>query len=97
MGDCMVAFLSVYVFFSVLINVLQRKRKTPRLWLSGPVRDTPLHIAQYPFEIVSQRGVSQGETLIKGEGGIALPQLAMLRHQKPYSAQKGGIAEIVSR
>ena len=25
--------------------------------LSGPVRDTP-HIAQYPFEIVSQRGVS---------------------------------------
>ena len=25
--------------------------------LSGPVRDTP-HIAQYPFEIVSQRGIS---------------------------------------
>ena len=25
--------------------------------LSGPVRDTP-HIAQYPFEIVSQRGIA---------------------------------------
>ena len=32
-------------------------RKPGGLLLSGPVRDTP-HIAQYPFEIVSQRGVS---------------------------------------
>ena len=30
--------------------------------LSGPVRDTP-HIAQYPFEIVSQRGVSHAFSL----------------------------------
>ena len=31
--------------------------------LSGPMRDTP-HIAQYPFEIVSQRGVSQPICLV---------------------------------
>ena len=31
--------------------------------LRGPVRDTP-HIAQYPFEIVSQRGVSRPFALL---------------------------------
>ena len=25
-------------------------------YLSGPMRDTPPHVAQYPFEMVSQRG-----------------------------------------
>ena len=53
--------------------------------LSGPVRDTP-HIAQYPFEIVSQRGVSHPFALFShgiaqvslrypfsGGGGIAPP------------------------
>ena len=89
------------------------------------MRDTP-HIAQYLFEIVSQRGYrtylasfsygiapvslrypfcgeaiacplrmlsKRGKRSEKGEVGYNT-QLAMLRHQKPHSAQQGGIAEI---
>ena len=39
---------------------------------------------------------SRGKTFRKGGRGYRT-QLAMLRHQKPHSAQYGGIAEIVSR
>ena len=82
--------------------------------------EIPPHIAQYLFEIVSQRGVSHPFALLscgiaqvslrypfwRGGGGIAPPlrmlsqggksqkrgrgyrtELAMLRHQKPHSAQ----------
>ena len=63
----------------------------PRYLLNGPVRDTPPHIAQYPFEIASQRGVSHAFSLVfigyrasiaeipLLGGGIAPPLCMLLR------------------
>ena len=69
------------------------------------MRDTP-HIAQYAFEIVSQRGVSHpfclvgmwhhasiAEISLLGEGGIA-PPLRMLSKGETLKKGGGGIAPI---
>ena len=74
--------------------------------LSGPMRDTPPPVAQYPFEIVSQRGVSHPVCLVftgyrasiaeilllwGGGGGIA-PPLRMLSKGETPRKGGGGIA-----
>ena len=46
---------------------------------SGPVRDTPPHIAQYPFEIVSQRAVSHAFCLVFIGYRASIAEIPLLR------------------
>ena len=47
--------------------------------LSGPLRDTPPPFAQYPFEIVSQRGVSHAFCLVFKGYRASIAEIPILR------------------